>query len=133
MAERQQWTEDLGQAFVAQPREVMDTIQQLRARADAAGTLQSNDEVLVERQGYDYVIEPAVPGFLYGVPIGPAFWFGASTGRIATCTTARAPGITTAATIATASAGATTATAIGPETTTGAPATANAIAARATT
>ena len=77
MAERPRWTEDLGQAFVAQPREVMDAIQQIRARADAAGTLQSNDEVLVERQGYDYVIEPAVPGFLYGIPIGTAFWFGA--------------------------------------------------------
>ena len=59
MAERPQWVEDLGAAFVGQSREVMDTVQQLRARADAAGTLQGNDQMLVERRGQDYLIEPA--------------------------------------------------------------------------
>ncbi len=106
MADRAQWTEDLGQAFMGQPREVMDTVQQLRARADAAGTLKTNDQVLVERQGYDYVIEPASPEVVhvpyydprsaygawwwpdlqpmywgpwpsYAIAIGSGFWFGA--------------------------------------------------------
>jgi hypothetical protein len=65
MAERPQWTEDLGAAFVGQPREVMDTVQQLRARADAAGTLRSSDHMLVDRRGYDYVIEPSSPETVY--------------------------------------------------------------------
>jgi hypothetical protein len=65
MAERPQWTEDLGAAFVGQQREVMDTVQQLRARADAAGTLKSDDHMLVDRRGYDYAIEPASPETMY--------------------------------------------------------------------
>lgn len=80
MDERREWTEDLGQAFVEQPRQLMDTVQELRARADAAGNLRSGGELLVERRGYDYVIEPASPEVVYvpyydpRVVYGPWWW-----------------------------------------------------------
>lgn len=65
MDERRDWTERLGDAYLGQPDQVMDTIQELRARADAAGTLRSTDEIIVQRQGNDYVIEPPTPEVVY--------------------------------------------------------------------
>lgn len=65
--ERRDWTARLGEAFLAQPDQVMDTVQQLRARADEAGNLQSSREMVVQRQGEDYVIEPPSPDY-FNVP-----------------------------------------------------------------
>lgn len=65
MDERMDWTERLGDAFIAQQNQVMDTVQDLRRRADAAGNLRSSDEMVVQRQGYDYVIEPPAPDVVY--------------------------------------------------------------------
>jgi hypothetical protein len=65
MDERRDWTERLGEAFIAQPNKVMDTVQELRARADAAGTLTSGEEIVVQRQGRDYVIESPTPEVVY--------------------------------------------------------------------
>lgn len=65
MDERRDWTARLGDAFLAQPDQVMDTVQDLRARADAAGTLRSSEELVVQRQGDDYVIEPPTPEVVY--------------------------------------------------------------------
>ncbi len=42
-----QWTVQLGQAFLDQPQELMDTIQSLRAKAQKAGTLQSSPQQVV--------------------------------------------------------------------------------------
>jgi hypothetical protein len=41
------WTVDLGQAFLDQPKELMDAIQGLRAKAHQAGTLQSTPQQVV--------------------------------------------------------------------------------------
>jgi hypothetical protein len=41
------WTTELGQAFVDQPKEVMDMIQTLRGKAKKAGTLQTTKEQIV--------------------------------------------------------------------------------------
>lgn len=41
------WTMELGQAFVDQPKELMDTIQSLRAKALKAGTLQTTAQQVV--------------------------------------------------------------------------------------
>ena len=65
MDERRDWTERLGEAFIAQPNQVMDTVQELRARADATGTLTSGEEIVVQRQGRDYVIESPTPEVVY--------------------------------------------------------------------
>src|SRR6478672_5350156 len=41
------WTMQLGQAFLDQPKELMDTIQELRGKAQKAGTLQSSSQQIV--------------------------------------------------------------------------------------
>ena len=41
------WTMELGQAFIDQPKQLMDTIQALRGKAHKAGTLQSNPQQVV--------------------------------------------------------------------------------------
>ncbi len=41
------WTSNLGQAFLDQPKEVMDTIQVLRNRANQVGTLKTTDQQIV--------------------------------------------------------------------------------------
>jgi hypothetical protein len=41
------WTMKLGEAFLNQPKEVMDTIQELRAKAQKAGTLRSTEQQVV--------------------------------------------------------------------------------------
>lgn len=65
MDEQRDWTERLGDAYVGQANQVMDTIQELRARADASGMLRSSDEILVKRHGDDYIIEPPTPEVVY--------------------------------------------------------------------
>jgi hypothetical protein len=41
------WTVELGQAFIDQPKELMDTIQSLRGKAQKAGTLQTTSQQIV--------------------------------------------------------------------------------------
>ena len=65
MDERRDWTRRLGDAFIAQPDDVMDTVQHLRRRADAAGHLRSGEEMVVQRQGDYYVIDPPTPEVVY--------------------------------------------------------------------
>ena len=45
------WTTSLGQAFLDQPQDVMDSIQRLRAQASAVGTLQSTPQEQVSDDG----------------------------------------------------------------------------------
>ena len=52
MNEKLDWTQNLGDAFLGQQKELMDSIQRLRAKAEAAGNLKSNAEQTVK-------VEPA--------------------------------------------------------------------------
>ena len=61
MDEKLDWTERLGEAFVAQEPQVMETVQSLRRNAMAAGQLGSNDRIRVTQQGDYIIIEPANP------------------------------------------------------------------------
>jgi len=76
MDEQLDWTEELGNAVVAQQADVMDSIQRLRYEAADAGTLWSNAQqrVTTERQGI--VIEPANPEFIYPPIYSPAGVYG---------------------------------------------------------
>ena len=65
MDERRDWTQRLGDAFLAQPDDVMNAVQHLRRRADEAGHLRSGEEMVVQRNGDDYVIEPPSPEVVY--------------------------------------------------------------------
>jgi hypothetical protein len=59
------WTTDLGNAYYNQPQDVLQTVQVLRQRAEAAGNLQSTPQQSVEEnQGYIQVA-PADPQTVY--------------------------------------------------------------------
>jgi hypothetical protein len=58
MGESPQWLHDLGEAFLNQEVQVMDTVQALRQRAQAAGHLSSNDQYVVYPQGEAIVVYP---------------------------------------------------------------------------
>ena len=62
------WTEQLGNAFLAQQADVMDAVQRLRARAQAAGTLKSSPQEAVTSDGQAIEIAPAEPDVVY-VPV----------------------------------------------------------------
>lgn len=65
MANNVQWTQQLGAAFASQPQQVMNAIQDLRHRALAAGTLQSNAQIQVVQDNGDVRILPAQTQVLY--------------------------------------------------------------------
>jgi Protein of unknown function (DUF3300) len=78
------WTTDLGNAFLAQPADVMAAVQHMRASAEANGKLQSNPQETVSTQNENgqqaIVIQPANPQVIY-VPVydpsyvwGPPLW-----------------------------------------------------------
>jgi hypothetical protein len=72
MNDKLDWTQKLGDAFLAQQKQVMDTVQSLRAKAQAAGNLKSSDQQVVKVETQDaqtiYVIESPKPEVMY-VPI----------------------------------------------------------------
>ena len=72
ISERLEWTQKLGDAFLDQEDEVMDTVQKLRARAEAAGNLRDTEQQRVIVEEGDIVIEPAQPEVVY-VPVYDPF------------------------------------------------------------
>lgn len=60
-----QWTMQLGQAFLNQPGDVMDSIQRLRAQAQSLGNLQTTPQQTVEADDGEIEIVPANPDYLY--------------------------------------------------------------------
>src|SRR5437899_11725363 len=59
MSEKLDWTQKLGDAFLAQQKPVMDTIQSMRAKAQAAGNLKTTKEQTVIVEQKIIKIEPA--------------------------------------------------------------------------
>jgi hypothetical protein len=62
------WTMELGQAFLNQQQEVMESIQRLRQSASNVGNLQSTPQQQVINDGGDIEIVPADPQVIY-VPV----------------------------------------------------------------
>jgi len=62
------WTTELGQAFLNQQQDVMDSIQRLRQSAYNMGNLQSTPQQQVMNDGGDFEIVPANPQVIY-VPV----------------------------------------------------------------
>ena len=95
MGEKPDWVKDLGDAFLAQPEQVMDSVQRLRASAQKAGNLKSNEQmnvrvetappadpqVTVVQQAAPapqvIYIEPAQPQVVYVPSYNPAVVYGA--------------------------------------------------------
>lgn len=70
-----EWTEAIGNAFLAQQADVMDSVQRLRARAAAAHALASTPQETIGSQGSDITIEPANPDVVYVPYYVPAIVF----------------------------------------------------------
>lgn len=101
------WTQQVGNAFLGQQAAVMDSVQSLRERAQASGSLQSNQQQTVIDQGPiveidsyspDTVYVPYYdPNLVYGAWMWPAllpvFWIPPPTYRTNNFGNARAGGI----------------------------------------
>ena len=76
MDEKLDWTERLGEAFLAQESQVMDAVQHLRRRAAATGHLSSGEYVRIVREGDYIAIEPADPQVVYVPYYDPVVVYG---------------------------------------------------------
>jgi hypothetical protein len=82
MGEKPEWVQSLGDAFLAEPGDVMDSVQQLRAAAQKEGNLKSNEQqkVVVEPEPETkqtvIKIEPASPQVVYVPTYNPTIVYG---------------------------------------------------------
>jgi len=76
MNDKLEWTQRLGDAFLADEAGVMRTVQMLRQRAQQAGNLQSNEQQRVFAQDRYIVIEPAQPQYVYVPVYNPTVIYG---------------------------------------------------------
>ena len=88
MNDKLAWTEELGDAFLAQQQDVLNAVQKLRAEAQAAGNLQSTPQQVVTTAPAPagvvasggqppIVIEPVNPDVYYVPVYNPAVVYGA--------------------------------------------------------
>jgi Protein of unknown function (DUF3300) len=78
LAHNLSWTSSLGQAFANQQSDVMAAVQLMRAKAQAAGTLQSNSQITVTQSAPStIVIQPANPQVVYVPQYNPTVVYGA--------------------------------------------------------
>jgi hypothetical protein len=80
MSEKLDWTQQVGDAFLAQHQDIMTAIQSLRQRAESSGSLKTTKEQKVTRsesgaQTY-IVIEPSDPNVVYVPAYDPAKVYG---------------------------------------------------------
>lgn len=71
-----QWTEQLGDAFLAQQADVMDSVQRLRRQASTAGALHSSPQQVVSEQDQYVSIQPASPDVIYVPYYDPMIVYG---------------------------------------------------------
>jgi len=78
MNEKIDWMQKLGDAFLAQQKDVMDTAQNLRKKAQAEGNLETNQEqkVIVEKETQTIIIEPSNPQIIYVPTYNPTVVYG---------------------------------------------------------
>jgi hypothetical protein len=96
LGEKSDWVRNMGDAFLAQPEDVMNAVQRLRQKAQAAGNLKSNEQIKVATQAPEpapaptttvvqqsappaqvIVIEPAQPSVVYVPAYNPTVVYGA--------------------------------------------------------
>ncbi len=94
LGEKPAYVKDLGDAFLAQPEDVMNSVQRLRQKAQQAGNLKTNEQIKVTTEAAPppspqvtvvqqsapppqvIVIEPAQPSVVYVPAYNPAFVYG---------------------------------------------------------
>jgi hypothetical protein len=79
MSEKLEWTEKVGNAFLGQQKDVMDSVQRLRKKAQESGNLKTTKEqkVVVEKEAQVIVIESASPEVVYVPTYNPTVVYGA--------------------------------------------------------
>jgi len=76
MSEKLDWTQKVGDAFLAQQKDVMGTIQNLRKKAEASGNLKTTKEQVVKVEKEVIIIEPASPQVIYVPTYNPTVVYG---------------------------------------------------------
>jgi hypothetical protein len=76
MSEKLDWTQKLGDAVLAQQKDVLDTVQKLRKKAAEAGNLKSSKEQAVKKEGDIIIIEAANPQVVYVPAYNPTVVYG---------------------------------------------------------
>src|SRR5438094_3845439 len=81
MAGNIQWTDDLGNAFLARQSDVMDAVQRMRGKAESKGTLKTSAQQKVETKTVEggkqvIVVEPAQPDVVYVPSYDPEVVYG---------------------------------------------------------
>ena len=78
MNDKLDWTQELGDAVLAQQKDLMAAVQRLRQKAQAAGNLKTTNEqkVIVEQQTQTIVIQPANPQVVYVPTYNPTVVYG---------------------------------------------------------
>lgn len=71
------WTQQLGYAFASQQNDVWNSIQRLRAQAQAVGQLKTTEQQTVAVESGAIVIQPANPQVVYVPAYNPAVVYGA--------------------------------------------------------
>ena len=77
MSDKLDWTQKLGDAFLEQQKDVMDAVQRLRAKAQAAGNLQTTEQQKVIVEEKIIKIEPTSPQTVYVPTYNPTVVYGA--------------------------------------------------------
>ena len=77
MSEKLDWTQKVGDAFLAQQKDVMGTIQKLRHKAQASGNLKTTKEQVVKVEKEVIIIESASPQVVYVPTYNPTVVYGA--------------------------------------------------------
>src|SRR6266404_5634439 len=82
MAGNIQWTDDLGNAFLARQSDVMDAVQRMRGKAESKGTFKTSAQQKVETKTVEggkqvIVVEPAQPDVVYVPSYDPEVVYGA--------------------------------------------------------
>jgi hypothetical protein len=76
MNEKLDWVQQLGYAVTNQEGAVMDSVQRLRAQAQAAGNLKTTEQQVVSSQGQIIIITPAQPSVVYVPMYNPTLVYG---------------------------------------------------------
>jgi len=81
MGDKPDWVQNLGDAFLADSKGVLDAVQRLRTKAQAAGNLKSTEQQKVstttQADQQVIVIEPAAPDVIYVPAYDPNYVYGA--------------------------------------------------------
>lgn len=71
------WTQDLGDAFLAQKTELMDTVQRMRGKAKEAGNLKTTEQqVVTQNPDQTIIIESSSPEVVYVPDYSPTVVYG---------------------------------------------------------